>query len=94
VTHDYSREKHPDAFRSGVVKFERTLELDLKGDAHIVVVTGKVGGALGSVLGPTYGTAQPAAITNPIFVDVDGNGFQPNKDTLDAPLPVKYPTSK
>ena len=92
--HDYSREKHPDAFRSGVVKFERSLDLELKGDAHIVVVTGHVGGSLGSVPGPTYGKAQPAAITNPIFVDVDGNGFQPNKDTLDAPLPVKHPNSK
>lgn len=92
--HDYSREKHADAFRSGVVKFERTLDLELKGDAHIIVATGQAGGKLGAVLGPTYGTAQPTALTNPIFVDVDGNGFQPNKDTLDAPLPVKYPTSK
>ncbi|MEI8381255.1 MAG: CehA/McbA family metallohydrolase [Planctomycetota bacterium] len=92
--HNYSRQNHADAFRSGIVKFERTLELELKGDAHIVVATGHVGGKLGAVYGPTYGTAQPAALTNPIFVDVDGNGFQPNKDTLDAPLPVKYPTSK
>ena len=94
AVHDYSRDKHPDAFRSGVVKFERTLELDLKGDAHLVVVTGQLGGSLGSVLGPTYGKAEPTAISNPIFVDVDGNGFQPNKDTLDAPLPVKHPNSK
>ena len=92
--HDYSRDKQPDAFRSGVVKFERTLELELKGDAHLVVVTGQAGGSLGSVLGPTYGKAEPTAISNPIFVDVDGNGFQPNKDTLDAPLPVKHPNSK
>jgi hypothetical protein len=92
--HDYSREKNPDAFRSGVVKFERTLELDLKGDAHLVVVTGQAGGSLGSVLGPTYGKAEPTAISNPIFVDVDGNGFQPNKDTLGVPLPVKHPNSK
>ena len=92
--HDYSRDKHPDAFRSGVVKFERTLDLELKGDAHLVVVTGQVGGKLGSIHGPTEGKAEPAALTNPIFVDVDGNGFQPNKDTLDAPLPVKHVNSK
>ncbi|MBS0202191.1 MAG: CehA/McbA family metallohydrolase [Planctomycetes bacterium] len=92
--HDYSREQNPDAFRSGVVKFERTLDLDLKGDAHLVVVTGLVGGSLGAVHGPTYGKSAPTAITNPIFVDVDGNGFTPNKDTLDAPLPVKHPNSK
>jgi hypothetical protein len=92
--HDYSRDKNPDAFRSGVIKFERTLDLELKGDAHVVVVTGQVGGKLGSVHGPTFGDSEPAAISNPIFVDVDGNGFQPNKDTLDAPLPVKHVNSK
>jgi len=93
--HDYSREKHPDAFRSGVVKFDRTLELDLKGDAHLIVVTGQLGGSLAQVFGNTFDAKfEPAAISNPIFVDVDGNGFQPNKDTLDAPLPVKHPASK
>ena len=39
-------------------------------------------------MGPQRGQAAPAAMSNPIFVDVDGNGFQPNGDTLDAPLPV------
>lgn len=92
--HDYSRDKNPDAFRSGVVKVERTLDLDLKGDSHLVVVTGQTGGSLGPVLGPNYGKAEPAALSNPIFVDVDGNGFQPNKDTLGAALPVKHPNSK
>lgn len=92
--HDYSRTNHPDAFRGDVIKFDRTLDLELKGDAHLVVVTGQTDGSLGEVFGPTYGKAEPAAISNPIFVDVDGNGFQPNKDTLDAPLPVKHPSSK
>jgi hypothetical protein len=93
--HDYSREKHPDAFRSGVVKFERTVDIDLKGDAHLIVVTGQTGGNLQSVYGKTYdANGQPTAISNPIFVDIDGNGFQPNLDTLDAPLPVKHPNSK
>ena len=94
AVHDYSRDKNPDAFRSGVVKFERTLDLELKGDAHLVVVTGNSGGKLGAVYGTTFGNSEPTAITNPIFVDVDGNGFTPNKDMLDAPLPVKHPNSK
>eukprot|EP00456_Euglypha_rotunda_P080912 TRINITY_DN786_c0_g2_i1.p1 TRINITY_DN786_c0_g2~~TRINITY_DN786_c0_g2_i1.p1 ORF type:complete len:868 (+),score=194.82 TRINITY_DN786_c0_g2_i1:2039-4642(+) len=94
LIHDYTRTKNPDAFRSGVLKFERVLEIELKGDANLVVVTGQVGGKLGSVHGPNFGNAEPAAISNPIFVDVDGNGFQPNKDTLDAPLPVKHSNSK
>lgn len=93
ATHDYSREKTPDAFRSGVVKFDRELDLDLKSDAHVIVATGQSAGKLGAIHGPS-GNAQPAAMTNPIFVDVNGDGFQPNKDTLDHPLPTKFPTSR
>lgn len=92
--HDYSREKTPDAFRGGNVKFDRTLDLELKDDAHIVVVTGNTETTLSSIYGPTFGKARPAAVTNPIFVDVNGDGFQPNKDTLDHPLPTKNQGSK
>ncbi len=94
AVHDYTREKNPDLFRGGVVKFERSLEIELKSDAHLVVVTGDVGGDLTKVYGKDMGKAQPAAMTNPIFVDIDGNGFVPNKDTLDHSLPVKHPNSK
>jgi hypothetical protein len=92
--HDYTREKNPDAFRSSVVKFDRTLDIELKGDAHLVIVAGQVGGKLGNIYGTAASASEPTAISNPIFVDVDGNGFQPNKDTLDAPLPVKHAASK
>ncbi|MEK6259854.1 MAG: CehA/McbA family metallohydrolase [Planctomycetota bacterium] len=94
AVHDYTREKNPDLFRGGAVKFDRSLEIDLKSDAHLVVVTGDEGGNLTKVYGEQMGKAQPAAMTNPIFVDVDGNGFVPNKDTLGHPLPVKHPNSK
>jgi hypothetical protein len=40
-------------------------------------------------MGPEHEKDKPCAVSNPIFVDVDGNGFKANKDTLDAPLPVK-----
>jgi hypothetical protein len=30
----------------------------------------------------------PIAVSNPIYVDVDGGGFKPNADTLGSPLPV------
>ena len=89
--HNYSREKTPDAFRGGVVKFDRTLDLELKSDAHIIVATGNSAGNLVSIYGSEYGKSQPAAMTNPIFVDINGDGFQPIKDTLDAPLPTKFP---
>ncbi len=89
-THQYSRDKTPDAFRSGVVKFDRTLDLELKEDAYVIVVAGNSEGKLSSIYGTDRGKAQPAALTNPIFVDINGDGFQPNKDTLDHPLPTKH----
>ena len=42
---------------------------------------------LGPVMGPEWGAQQPTVVSNPVFVDVDANGFKPNKDTLDFPLP-------
>jgi len=33
-----------------------------------------------------YGNMHPIAYTNPIFVDVDRNGWQANGDTLGHPL--------
>jgi hypothetical protein len=32
--------------------------------------------------------AIPIAMSNPVFVDIDGNGFVPNKDLLDNPIPT------
>lgn len=92
--HNYSREKTPDAFRGGVVKFERRLDLELKSDTHIIVVAGNSSGTLSSVFGEEGAKSRPAAFTNPIFVDVNGDGFQANKDSLDNPLPTKSPSSK
>ena len=41
-------------------------------------------------MGPSWGTQHPTALNNPVFVDIDGDGFTANKDTLDIPLPVKF----
>jgi len=86
---NFTRETHPDYFQDGVVKFERTLNVDLKEDTHLIVVA--VGE--GSNLEKGFGTSQqspvnPCVYNNPIFLDVDGNGFQPNGDTLGFELPV------
>ena len=84
---NFRRETHPSMFGDGPVKFRAEIELDLKSDAHVIVV------AIGerSTIGPVMGQSNepPLAVSNPIFVDVDGNGFVPNKDTLGSPLPVK-----
>jgi hypothetical protein len=92
--HDYTRAKQANRFRDGVVRFDHTLDFTLDSDAHIVVVTGADKSTLGSVWGPRWKTAQPAAVSNPIFVDVDGGGFRANKDTLGHPLPVKFGAGK
>lgn len=92
--HHYRKKTHPNLFRSDVVKFDQKLSLKLDRDAHIIVVAGADESTLGVVHGPRWGEHRPAAFINPIFVDVDGNGFQPNKDTLGHPLPVKFGAKK
>ena len=87
----FTRESHPDMFGKDIVKFERTVEIELVEDAHLVVVTGHRTQLIGDVMGPSWGTQHPTALNNPVFVDIDGDGFTANKDTLDIPLPVKFP---
>jgi len=86
---NFTRDTTPERFRDGVVRFEETLPIVLSQDAHIIVV------AAGekSDLSRGYGTSEqsklrPCAYHNPIFIDVDGNGFQPNGDTLGFDLPA------
>ena len=88
--HDYTRMDDAQVFGDGVVKFDRQLDLELEEDAHIVVVAGHHDRTLQPVFKGDYSERNPTAIGNPIFVDVDGDGFEPNGDTLDAPLPVKF----
>lgn len=87
---DLTRATHPDKFGAATVKFDQILTLPLESDAHVIVVAIGENGVLGPVMGPAWGKQKPTAVSNPIFVDFDGNGFQPNRDTLGYPLPVKY----
>jgi hypothetical protein len=57
-------------------------------DTHIIVAAAAEKSTLGPVMGPDHAKDMPIAISNPIFVDVDGKGFKANGDTLGAPLPV------
>jgi len=89
----FSRKDNSAMFKDEVVKFDQTLNVTLTEDSHLVVVAGHRTQQLGDVAGP-QGSQYPAALTNPVFVDVDGNGFQANKDTLGFPLPVKFVAAK
>ena len=87
--HNFTRRTTAGKFDNGVVKFDETIEVELEQDAHIIVATIGDGLKLGPVMGPDHGEDVPVALTNPIFVDVDGDGFTPNGDLLDLPFPYK-----
>ncbi len=87
---NFTRESHPDAFRDGVVQFERKIGVPLSQDAHLIVVAVGEKSDLSTGFGTsTQGKWLPCAYHNPIYVDVDGNGWQPNHDTLGWDLPVR-----
>lgn len=86
---NFTRAADPSQFPSTVVRFERTIPLTLLADTHVIVAAIGENGTLGPVMGPNYGQGKPIAVSNPIFVDLAGDGFQANGDTLGAPLPVK-----
>jgi hypothetical protein len=85
---NFTRESHRDRFQNGVVKFDQTVPVEWKHDSHLIVVAAGEKSTLGPVLGPTWGKTPPIAVSNPIYVDVDGSGFKANGDTLGSPLPV------
>lgn len=85
--YDFRKSDAPGKFQDGVVNFDETIRVALQQDAHLIVVAigEKSDIEKGWGLNP-YGQMHPVAYTNPIYVDVDGNGFQPNGDTLGHPL--------
>jgi hypothetical protein len=86
---NFTRREHATLFGSGPVKFDQKLKLAVDKDAHVIVVAIGEESTVGEVMGPMWGKQHPVAISNPIFVDVDGGGFKANGDTLGASLPVK-----
>ncbi len=90
----FSRDTHPSMFGKDVLKFDGTVEIELTEDAHVIVLTGHRTQVLGDIMGPMWGTQHPTALSNPVFVDITGDGFTANKDTLAIPLPVKFVAEK
>ncbi len=86
---NFTRKQASDRFSDKVVKFDQEIPLTLDHDTHVIVAVIGEGSKLGPVMGPDHKNDLPVAVSNPIFVDVDGKGFTPNKDTLGAKLPVK-----
>jgi hypothetical protein len=92
---NFTRRKHGTMFGSSRVVFDQQIPVALPADAHIVVAVAGEDAPMGAVYGPEPDSgpptseAIPVAVANPIFVDVDGDGFEPNGDLLGLPLPVK-----
>ena len=85
---NYTRRTHPDKFHQATVVFAEDLPLELESDAHLIVACAGEGKEVGPVMGPMFGKVMPTAVGNPIFVDIGGDGFQPNGDMLGLPLPL------
>jgi hypothetical protein len=83
---NFTRRDHAGMFTRDVVRFDQTVSVTLERDAHLIVATVGEGSNLGLVMGPDHAERRPIAVTNPIFVDVDGGGFKPNGDLLGVPL--------
>jgi hypothetical protein len=85
---NFTRQSSPERFSDATMKFDQEIPLQLERDTHVIVAAIGERSKLGPVMGPDHAEDRPVAVSNPIFVDVDGNGFKPNNDTLGA-LPVK-----
>lgn len=89
---NFTRADHKEMFGNGVVKFEQRIKVPLSSDAHLIVAAVGEGFNLKTGYGESWQSKMhPVAYNNPIFIDVDGNGFRANGDNLGQSLPVgKY----
>lgn len=91
---NFTRSTTPERFTGGTVKFDQELPLTLAADTHVIVAAAAEKSTLGPVMGAAHAKDMPIAVSNPIYIDVDGGGFKANGDTLGAPLPVKAGSGK
>jgi hypothetical protein len=85
---NFTRQSSPGRFSNSVVKFDQEIPLRLQRDSHVIVAAIGEQSKLGPVMGPEHAEDRPVAVSNPIFVDVDGGGFKSSNDPL-GELPVK-----
>ncbi len=84
---NFTRRSQPEMFpATSVMRFNETIEIELKEDTHMIVATIGEDLQIGPVQGERRGADAPTAVANPVFVDIDGNGFQFNNDNLGIDL--------
>ena len=86
---NFTRRDTPEKFSDQITRFQAEIPLELQADTHVIVATTGEGLQIGRVMGTQWGRQPPTAVSNPIFVDVDGGGFKPNGDLLDLELTRK-----
>jgi hypothetical protein len=87
--YNFAKHSRPAMFKPGTLRFDETVRVKLEEDAHLIVVAAGENADLKAGWGRNpYGNMHPIAYTNPIFVDVDHNGWRANGDTLGHPLMV------
>ncbi len=85
--YNFTKAKHPEMFKSGVIRFDQTVSVKVQRDEHLIVVATGENSDISKAWGlSSVGQMHPVAFTNPIYVDVDRSGFQANGDTLGYPL--------
>ncbi len=91
---NFTRASHPDWFGAGTVKFDREFPVKLAADAHVIVVAVGENSSLVACYGTSpQGVMRPMAYNNPFYVDLGGDGWKPNRDTLGHELPVSNLTA-
>lgn len=94
----HTRSTHPQAFHNGALKFQADIPLEMGVDTRVMVLASGTGPNLHGIPDPEAGTSrrevpvwprrrvphvQHVALSNPIYVDVDGNGFKPHPPSED-----------
>ncbi len=85
---NFTRQSAPKKFAAGRMKFDQEIPVHFDRDTHLIVAVIGEHSRLGLVMGPEHANEQPVAVSNPIFVDVDGGGFKADGNPL-GKLPVK-----
>jgi hypothetical protein len=85
--YNFTKQRNPEMFKAGVVRFDEKIHVKLTRDEHLIVVATGEGTDLSKGWGRNANSRMPPmAYTNPIFVDLNGDGFHANMDTLGFPL--------
>ena len=92
--HSPTRKDSPTSFTDKTIQFEQSIKLALKQDAHLIVVAIGTGADLTRRKASDPQNRTHVAMSNPIYVDVDKNGFSPQSPLKDKVYAALYQTRR